>query len=563
MKTLALAGLCALGVFLVATGCGDDNRDGGLFDDVGESGDGDGGGGPGDGGTGPGDDGDDGDSGGGGPKYDVDPGGDGSDGEDEEQCTVDPDGLDAVGECTEQAPPDSFEPDIQWTWDGPNGETDSGVIPLVANLTDDDGNGSIDLCDIPDLVVTVTPSFFQLGVGSMYALDGATGTEHFRFDGTVDPSVTPALGDIDQDGLPEIIAAHYEMAGLNPQDRLVAFEHDGSLKWTSPVAFPYTEAVYGAIALADLDNDARVEIVLGTRVFDDGGALIFAAPEVYPQGAGHATAAADLDDDGDLEVVLGHAAYHHDGTVYYRNEGMATGYPQIANLDDDPEPEVLFLNVNGITVLEHDGEVKLEALTPTGDPPEGLTWVKPATVHNFDGDSAEEFATGSANNYTVYEPEATIRWQAPVSDQSGSAAGTAFDFLGDGSAEAMYADEHTLFIYDGSGVPYLDVPRSSGTLIEYPVVADIDDDHSSEIVVVSNFDPSTGGSTAPTVQVIRDKEDRWIQARRIWNQHTYHVTNVREDGTIPQHERPSWKLLNTYRTNAQIEDGGPCMPPEG
>jgi hypothetical protein len=89
------------------------------------------------------------------------------------------------------------------------------------------------------------------------------------------------------------------------------------------------------------------------------------------------------------------------------------------------------------------------------------------------------------------------------------------------------------------------------------VVADIDDDGSAEIVVVSNQVYST---TSPTVQVIRDVEDRWIQSRRIWNQHTYHVTNVREDGTIPQHEPHSWELFNTFRTNIQIENGGICDP---
>ncbi|MCA9705392.1 MAG: hemolysin, partial [Myxococcales bacterium] len=104
---------------------------------------------------------------------------------------------------------------------------------------------------------------------------------------------------------------------------------------------------------------------------------------------------------------------------------------------------------------------------------------------------------------------------------------------------------------------------SSGTIIEYPVVADVDNDGSAEIVVVSNAS-FVGMQTAPLVQVIRDIDDRWIQARRIWNQHTYHVTNVREDGTIPQNEPPSWELLNTYRTNAQIENGGVCIPdPEG
>jgi hypothetical protein len=39
------------------------------------------------------------------------------------------------------------------------------------------------------------------------------------------------------------------------------------------------------------------------------------------------------------------------------------------------------------------------------------------------------------------------------------------------------------------------------------------------------------------------------------------VTNVNEDGTIPLVEPPSWKLLNTYRTNAQIEGGSVCAPP--
>ena len=65
---------------------------------------------------------------------------------------------------------------------------------------------------------------------------------------------------------------------------------------------------------------------------------------------------------------------------------------------------------------------------------------------------------------------------------------------------------------------------------------------------------ATKVETAPAIQAVRDVEDRWIQARRIWNQHTYHVTNVREDGTIPQWEKPHWESLNTFRTNAQIED---------
>jgi hypothetical protein len=102
-------------------------------------------------------------------------------------------------------------------------------------------------------------------------------------------------------------------------------------------------------------------------------------------------------------------------------------------------------------------------------------------------------------------------------------------------------------------------PRKSCKAIEYTVVADIDDDGSAEIVVVSN-DSWSGMNTAPTVQAIRDVEDRWVPTRRIWNQHTYHVTNVREDGTIPQDEPRSWLLTNTFRTNVQSEAGGVCEP---
>lgn len=166
----------------------------------------------------------------------------------------------------------------------------------------------------------------------------------------------------------------------------------------------------------------------------------------------------------------------------------------------------------------------------------------------------------SGNSYSVYETGGNLLWTSPVLDSSGAAAGTAFDFLGDGDAEAMYADESFLFVFDAMGGVLLQSPRTSLTGTEYPVVADVDNDGSAEIVVVSNQPITGGGPSSPPVQVIRDALDRWIQARRIWSQHTYHVTNVREDGTIPQFEPPSWEQLNTFRTNAQIEGGGICIP---
>ncbi len=464
------------------------------------------------------------------------------------------DGMDAVGECGEQAPPDSFEPEVQWEWMGQDGQNQAITIALVANLTDDDDNGSIDLCDVPDVIVNAFANYGPWDA-NLYALDGETGAVHWKSEVMTDGGVTAALGDIDGDFLPEIVAVQYQTGAL------VAFEHDGSLKWTGAV---WPGSNFGAIALADLDNDGDVEIIAGNLIADHTGIPIITLPDAAgSDGFGNATAVADLDGDGDQEIVLGRSAFHHDGTPVFQQMALEVGYPQVANLDADPEPEILLETAQGISVLEHDGTIKFQNLRPTGAAASANSWMRPSTVHDFDGDGVSEFALSSSSDYSVYEQDASIVWSAVVVDSTGVAAGTAFDFLGDGVAEAMYADETNLYIYDGSGNPLLNVPRSSGTIIEYPVVADVDNDGSAEIVVVSN-ESFAGNQTAPLVQVIRDVDDRWIQARRIWNQHTYHVTNVREDGTIPEFEPPSWEQLNTYRTNAQIEDGGVCMPdPEG
>jgi hypothetical protein len=467
-------------------------------------------------------------------------------------CEVVEDGS-GIGPCTDSAPPDSFEPEVQWAWEGDGELRQAITIPLVANLTDDDGNGTIDLCDTPDIVVQAFSSYASF-LGAIYVLDGATGQVHWQSDPIIDASFTPALGDIDGDGLPEIVAVRHGT------QHLVAFEHDGGMKWQSDQ--PWPDFGFSALALADLQGDGEVEILADVYVYSAAGLRQLALEETTITGWGNATTAADLDGDGDLEIVLGRSAFHHDGTDYYTNMAVPTGYPQVANLDDDPEPEVLVQSYDGLSVLEHDGTTKLAALRPTGVVADGTSWIRPATVHDLDGDGAADWATSSGGVYAAYEADGGLLWSFVVEDVTGSAAGTAFDFLGDGIAEAMYGDEHQLYVLDGEGQPLLTVPRSSGTLHEYPVVADVDNDGSAEILVVSN-EGWFANQTAPALQVIRDVEDRWIPARRIWNQHTYHVTNVREDGTIPAEEPRHWELLNTFRTQAQIQAGGVCQPPVG
>ncbi len=424
------------------------------------------------------------------------------------------DDMDAVGSCEDEAPPNSFEPDVQWAWPGAEGETQVVGTPVVANLSDDNDDGEIDLCDIPDVVVVAYPGPGYLSwVGHLHVIDGETGTTKLSImDEHVSALVNPALGDIDGDGVPEIISAQQDTPMGTGNGHLIAFEHDGALKWKGDVDFTIGQ---NAVALADLDNDGDVEIMLGGHVADHEGKTLWSTT----QGVNAITTAfaVDLDGDDDLEVINGSHAFHHDGTPYYSGVG-AIGHPQVADLDGDGEPEILVVTQSGMTLIEHDGSLVQANIQAS------LANWRPAAIHDMDGDELPEIAVGASNNYSVLEDDFTPKWTTTVLDSSGFAAGTAFDFLGDGSAEAMYADETTLFIYGENAQVLLMSSRESWTQAENPVVVDVDNDGSAEIIVASNIGYNNG-MTAP-VQAIRDVEDRWIQARRIWNQHAYHVTKV-------------------------------------
>jgi len=477
-------------------------------------------------------------------------------------CTVNEQTGDALPACIAYAPPDSFSPVVKWTWTAPFTGYGAGsiILPLVGNFTDDNGDGKIDLCDTPDVLVVATVTN-NPATAIMVLLAGDTGKEELTFPGQVSNRVTPAIGDIDGDGLLEVVTADLE-------GHLVAYENDGTLKWTSEVQpWLLTAAGCTAISLYDLDGDGKVEILAGFNVFDAHGTKLWGvdydatwppSEDVYDCPT---PTAADLDGDGKLEVLFGHEAYHADGTLYWSTEGPP-GHAAFANLDDDPEPEIVFTNANGITIIEHDGTIKFGPVRPTNPQPGARSWGKPVTIHDFNGDGKAEVGAASDSDFAVYRigaHTATPLWVNAVSDQSGLSMGTAFDFLGDGAADAIYEDETKIYVFNGkNGHVEFDHPRPSGTLIEYPVVADVDNDGSADILIVANNYPE--GTMSPSVIMLSDAKGRWVPTRRIWNQHAYHVTNVREDGTIPAKPDASWKKLNTFRANAQVDMFGDCIP---
>ncbi len=87
---------------------------------------------------------------------------------------------------------------------------------------------------------------------------------------------------------------------------------------------------------------------------------------------------------------------------------------------------------------------------------------------------------------------------------------------------------------------------------------DVDGDGNVEVVAAASL---RGGAASPVcgVFVYGDGADQWVQSRGVWNQHSYHITNVNDDGTIPQSEVASWTSLNSYRANSFTAVGGGAL----
>ncbi|HOX45695.1 MAG TPA: hypothetical protein PK668_18995 [Myxococcota bacterium] len=509
-------------------------------------------------------------------------------------CEVDLDVCldeEVVGDCLYHPPVGVFQPEVEWVWSGSQVEPEFDQVmmaPVVANLTDDNGDGTVSWSDVPDVVFT---SFHRggdyNGRGVLRVLSGADGSEHLNLTGySVHPGSCPAIGDLEADGVPEIVVdqalAGGQVAGT------YAFRVDGTLVWQAPG----TGCSTGGPAIADLDGDGRAEVITQTAVLQSDGSLAC----TFPEGA-HVPAAADIDLDGFQEVLSGKGAYRlatGGGACPALWELPAGGSVAVADFDADPYPEIVFPVAGQLVVLEHDGGELWSAPIPLDQPRiEQLYGIAdcagsaekacqpgggPPTVADFDGDGEPEIGLAARWYYLVYDSDGAVLWAHKTQDFSSAVTGSSvFDFEGDGQAEVIYNDELYLRMYKGAGSSqdadgdgFLDpeilveIANPSGTLLEYPLVVDVDADGRAEILVAANnyaFPGVTG------LRVFGDALDNWVGTRRIWNQHSYHVTNLCDGvdpscsaadnfhARVPAAEQRNWQLswLNNYRQNVQGE----------
>jgi hypothetical protein len=461
--------------------------------------------------------------------------------EDDEADNLSDSGLD----CASSAPPGAITPTLQWSW------TSSAVEPASLSVMMTPVVMDMNADAVPDIVFGSTDSTggALVEVGILRALDGATGAELWT---VTDPSLSLnvafniAAADIDGDGLPEIVAADAN------NTQLVCFENDGSFKWRSAVLEAQD---WGSAAIADLDGDGQVEIVTGRQVLDSAGNLLWTGlGGAGTIGSGALSMVCDFDLDGVQDIVAGNTVYNANGAVLCDAPLLPDGYNAVANFDGDAEPELVLVSNGALWLLERD------ALTPTQL---SIVWGPvllvgggggAPTVADYDGDGLPEIGVAGAAAFEVYEHDGTLRWQSVTQDSTSYRTGSSvFDFNGDGAAEAIYRDELKLRIYDGSsGAVLFETPMSSCTWHEYVLVADVDADGNAEIVAVAN--DNCGFGTQRGVYVFSDLNDDWVPTRRVWNQYSYHITNIDESGAVPAFENPSWLFpagapFNSYRQN--------------
>lgn len=421
---------------------------------------------------------------------------------------------------------DPWDAAIEWQYTSAG----SGVIvmPAVGNITDDNGDGAIDERDTPDIVFTTWSS------NTLVALDGDGSGEIFEVSG-YDGQGGVTIADVDSDGVPDIIA-------IATGYRIAAVDNTGTAKWTSAA---FGMMAYPQPTVADLDEDGMPEVIgdVGVVNGEDGSTV---ATLGGLTNSWRTPVAADLDQDGEQEIILANKVFDSSGSTKWSNAGNGSGnFAAVADVDGDNGGETFFVS-NGTAYLhDDDGSVITSFAVPGGSIP------GPPCMADFDGDGEVELAVPNSTQISVFEVDGAKNWSATMQDNSGLAGCSGYDVDGDGAYEVLFADEIAFRIYDGTTgtILYENRNHASGTVWEYPVIADVDNDGSAEIVVADN-----GGAWKGITVFGHSGSTGWPKSGTTWATHDFAVTNINADGSVPVTPDASWLTYNVFRARPAVDD---------
>ncbi|NPD47921.1 C25 family cysteine peptidase [Lentimicrobium sp. S6] len=292
---------------------------------------------------------------------------------------------------------------------------------------------------------------------------------------------TPALGDIDNDGVMEVVSAtrmgdpesdatKYRVYAYKNQDIIAPFGKP-DLMWEKQINYKN----FNGVVLADLDGNSTLEIIIPNQkgayleVLDCNGNNyinpIYTGDNSSNNDGVSMPVAVDLDNDGSKEIVIGLKGgiyiYNHDGSDFvantnpvYTDAGRMDCPVIAADIDGDGEFEIIFMSIKNyvgyVYALEANGNL----------------------VSGWDNHDHNIPLSISYGNF----------YQLPYF--------TYADVNMDGIFEILIADNERLLVWNQTGGEVLDKVLPTGFLGRclQPLVADIDGiDDECEIILTSNY----------------------------------------------------------------------------
>ena len=546
--------------------------------------------------------------------------------------------------CQAEATGGQVQPTLVWHWGEGDLKPSENEYPNHVRVMSTPMVADVNRDGTPEVIFnafspTKTTSLGNYnGNGILRILDGKTGkllhsSHPVYFDPSVENPGTPDLTNLDpakwymtdggsQVAVGDIIPSRdgLEIATcirVGDHFKVAVFDNEANMLWYSQEKDAsgayYNECGQSGPGIADFNGDGAPEVFSRYNVFDGATGKLIARTTCakcretnYQHVANDYPLAADVDGDGILELVGGNIVYKVNfeaGTLdplWDKTDERSDGYPAIADLDLDGEPELVVVTPGSHQIMAYraaTGEKYWTAATNINADIDPATMLNdagrkqeeggggPANIGNVDDDPYPEITMAGGFAYVVFEHDGKVKWYRRTHDFSSKKTGSSiFDFDGDGKAEAVYADELFLRVYDGeTGDTKFCKCNTSGTHWEYPVVVDVNNDGHAEIVISSNTYSSCatkltqytglddcvasiqalGGDEVKAtngVRVFSSPNQDWVNTRKIYNQHAYSITNISDDGTIPTNARRNWKTQNLNNFRLNVQPGATYLP---